>query len=63
MDRRQFLVGVLATGAAATVGATALRGTPALGATASGSTGGAMSSAEQFLLGTARRATARHALS
>lgn len=54
MDRRQFLVGVLATGAAA-VGAAALRGTPALGSTGTTS---ALSSAEQFLLGTARRAVA-----
>ena len=54
MDRRQFLKGVLATGAA-TVGTAALGGTPALASTGSGSTR-ARSSAEQFLLGTARRA-------
>jgi len=56
MDRRQFLVRAVATGAVA-VGAGALRGTPALAATGSGSTG-ARSSAERFLLGTARRALA-----
>jgi len=56
MDRRQFLAGVLVTGAA-TVGAAALGGTPALGSTISGSRR-APSSAEQFLLGTARRALA-----
>ena len=41
MDRRQFLKGVLATGAA-TVGAAALGGTPALASTGSGSTSGAV---------------------
>jgi len=56
MDRRQFLVGVLATGAA-TAGATALRGSPALGATRTGSTS-AQASAAHFLLGTGRRALA-----
>lgn len=56
MDRRQFLVRVVATGAAA-VGAGALRGTPALASTGSRPTS-APSSAGQFLLGTARRALA-----
>ncbi len=54
MDRRQFLVRVVATGAA-TVGAAALSGTPAFASTGSGSTSASSSSAAQFLLGTARR--------
>lgn len=56
MDRRQFLRGVLATGAAA-VSATALRGTSAVASTGPSSVS-APSSAAQFLLGTARRAKA-----
>ena len=54
MDRRRFLVGVLATGAAA-VGAAPFRSTPALAAKSSGSTR-TLPSAERFLLSTARRA-------
>jgi hypothetical protein len=56
MDRRQFLVGVLATGAA-TVGAAALSGSPAMAANAAGKTK-TQASAAQFLLGSARRALA-----
>jgi hypothetical protein len=56
MDRRQFLVRALATGAAA-VGASTLRGTPALAAAGSGSMG-ARTSAERFLLRSGRRALA-----
>ena len=65
MDRRQFLKGVVATGAAtiaaATLSGTPARaaagyGTPANGAAGSGSRGAR--SAERFLLGTARRALA-----
>lgn len=56
MDRRQFLVRAIATGTVA-VGAVALRDTPALASTGHGSTT-ARSSAEKFLLGTARRALA-----
>ena len=54
MDRRQFLKGVIATGAA-TVGAAALGCTSALASTGSASAG---RSTERFLLGTARRALA-----
>lgn len=56
MDRRQFLVRVVTTGAAA-VGVAALNGSPALASTKSGSARTQPSTA-QFLLGTGRRALA-----
>jgi hypothetical protein len=54
MQRRQFLVRVLATGAAA-FGVAAATGTPAIGATRSDATT-RLSSAESWLLSTGRRA-------
>jgi hypothetical protein len=53
MERRQFLYGVLATGAAA-IGTAAFGSTPAVGAT--GRSAASLSSTEQWLLGTGRRA-------